>query len=95
MRRLESAAAAATPNSTIIGGAGTGVPLLELCQPLDPPELDEELLDEELLDELDDELVLDEDEVDVLLLMLPEVDVLVDTLPDVEEETFPEVELLE
>lgn len=67
MRRI-SAAAAAAPNSIVIGGAGTGVPpVLDPCQPLDEP--DEELLEDEL-DELDDP---------VEVVMLPELDPLVDT----------------
>ena len=48
LRRATSAAAAA-PNRTIIGGAGTGVPPLEPEEPpLDELELDELELDEEL-----------------------------------------------
>ena len=45
--RRPSTAAAAAPNRIVIGGAGTGVPLL-------PPEEDEPLLEE--LDEEDEEL---------------------------------------
>ena len=100
LRRRLSAATAAAPNSTSIGGAGIGVPLVD---PL--------VLDEELLDELDEELLLDEDDeeddVEVLLVMFPDVEVLVETLPEVEElvevetlpevddETLPEVDVLE
>jgi hypothetical protein len=75
-------AAAAAPNRIIIGGAGTGVPLLP-----DVPELpDEELLEDELLDEDDD----DELEL-VLLVMLPELEPLVEMpleeeLPDEEDD---------
>jgi hypothetical protein len=90
--RRPSTAAAAAPNRIIIGGAGTGVPLLEPCQPLEPEVLD----DDELLDDVLLEL---EVEVEVLLVMLPEVDVLVDTLPEVEElvevDTLPELDVLE
>ncbi len=83
--RLLRIAAAASPNSTIIGGAGTSVPPLddELLLPLDEDE--EPLL---LLDELPDEPLLpvevpvedglldedeDEDELLVLLVMSPDV----------------------
>lgn len=82
--RRPSTAAAAAPNRISIGGAGTGVPLLDPCQPLDDPEVlleVDELVEEELLDDVDDDV---EDEVEVLLVTLPEVEVLVDTLPEVE-----------
>lgn len=58
----------------VIGGAGTGVPLLDPCQPLDDPE------DEPL----DDELELDDVDEPVEVVMLPELDPLVDT-PDVDD----------
>ena len=87
-------AAAAKPNSAIIGGAGTSVPLLL-------PEVDELVDDEVELDvEVEDEVELDvlvEDELLVLVVTLPlEVEtspVEVETLP-VEVETSPvEVEI--
>lgn len=84
LRRARTAAAAA-PNRIVIGGAGTGVPLEDPCHPLDPDEEVDELEDDELL--LEDELLVDDevdDELDVLLVMLPELDVLVDTLPEVD-----------
>lgn len=59
-RRRATRVAAAAPNSRIIGGAGTGVPPLELDE--EPPE--DEL---ELLLELD-ELLLDEEELEPLVL---------------------------
>ena len=72
--RRRSAAAAAAPNRIVIGGAGTGVPLLEPCHPLLDPD-DEPLVDElplvELLPEVDDEP-------EVLVVMFPELDPLVD-----------------
>ncbi len=57
--------AAAAPNNRIIGGAGTLVPPVELDEepPLDEPELLPEL----------DELLLDEDELEPLVLLLPDV----------------------
>lgn len=84
--RRASAATAAAPNRTIIGGAGTGVPLVDDHPEVDP--LDEELeLELELLELLELELV------DVL--MLPELDPLVDIplLPD--EELLPDELLLD
>ena len=87
-------AAAAKPNSAIIGGAGTSVPLLL-------PEVDELVDDEVELDvEVEEEVELDvlvEDELPVLVVTLPlEVEtspVEVETLP-VEVETSPvEVEI--
>ncbi len=78
-RRLNTPAAAA-PNNSIIGGAGTSVPPVEVLV-LEPPEL----VDDEVLLEVEpDELVeLDEE-------TLPEVEELVEldeeTLPDDEEE---------
>ena len=95
--RRDSTAAAAAPNRIIIGGAGTGVPLLEPCQPLDDP--DEDPLEEPLVDELDELLPDDEPEVLELVevVMLPELDPLVDTpllepllLPDDEPDELPE-----
>ncbi|WP_095011370.1 hypothetical protein [Tsuneonella mangrovi] len=69
LRRARTAAAAA-PNSNVIGGAGTGVPLL---LELDQPPLDEEPLDDELLldEEEEDELLDDDDDELVELVMLP------------------------
>jgi len=82
-----SAAAAAAPNRIIIGGAGTGVPLDDPCQPLDEPD-EEPLVDElplvELLPEVDDE-----PEVLVEVVMLPELDPLVDQPLVVLEEPWP------
>jgi len=74
------------PNRIIIGGAGTGVPLVVLWWPevvipevlVTLPELDEEV-DEE--PDEDVELL-----VEVELVTLPEVEVLVDTLPEVDDE---------
>ena len=56
--------AAAAPNSSIIGGAGTWVPPVEL----DEPPLDDEL---ELVLELDELLLLDEEELEPLVLPDP------------------------
>ena len=98
-RRLRATrAAAAAPNSRIIGGAGTSVPPEEV-------ELDvEELVDEDVLDEVDDEPEVElEVEVDVLvdppklddevLVELPPVEV---ELPPVEVDVeLPPVEVLD
>ena len=89
-------AKAAPPNSTVIGGAGTGVGLPDEpedpCQPpvdvddQPPVELDEELLDE-LLELLDEEDELDEDEEELVELLVDD-----ETLPEDEEVelTFPD-----
>lgn len=63
-RRLKTPAAAA-PNSSIIGGAGTSVPPVEVLV-LEPPELvdDEVLVEVEELVELDEE-TLPDDELEV------------------------------
>jgi hypothetical protein len=84
--RRTRAAAAAAPNRTIIGGAGTGVPLVD-----DQPEEPEDEPDEEELDE--DELLLLEL---VEVLMLPELEPLVEIplLPD-DEELLPDEPLLD
>lgn len=83
-RRLRATrVAAAAPNSRIIGGAGTGVPPLELLD--EPP--DEEL--ELLLDEL----LLEEEELEPLLLPVePKLlePVLAPELVEVEEVEAPE-----
>ena len=81
--RRPSTAAAAAPNRIIIGGAGTGVPLLDPCHPLEPEVEDEDelLVEDEVLDDV---LLEVDDEVEVLLVMLPELEVLVDTLPELE-----------
>jgi hypothetical protein len=81
LRRRAKTPAAAAPNSSSIGGAGTSVPPFDVVV-VELPELVE--VDELLEVELDE-------------LTLPEVDELVDdeddTLPEVEleEETLPEV----
>ncbi|MBS0481863.1 MAG: hypothetical protein JSR96_06850, partial [Proteobacteria bacterium] len=88
LRRLAMAAAAA-PNNTSIGGAGTSVPLDD-PDDVEPPELVELELDVDEDVELDEEVELDvelelDDEVLVELVTLPdEVEVLVElvTLPD-------------
>ena len=90
LRRATSVAAAA-PNRSSIGGAGTstgGVPPLELVPPDDELEVDDEVEDELEVDELVelDELVLDEP----LLATLPDE---VETLPD-EVETLPDLSLI-
>jgi hypothetical protein len=97
-------AAAAAPNKSSIGGAGTSLPLLDEVV-VEPP-VDEEVEDEvelevdELVDEDVEELVLEEVELDVLTLPDDEelVDELVETLPEDDElvdelvETLPEDE---
>jgi hypothetical protein len=94
--RRPSTAAAAAPNRIIIGGAGTGVPLLEPCHPLEVDELPLVDDDVELLVDEDVELLLEvEDELDVLLVMLPELDVLVDTSPELDEVVVLEIMPLE
>ena len=103
LRRRRSAAAA-RPNSTIIGGAGTSVPLDELVL-VELLVLEEVELDEEVEDDVE-LLVLDviSPEVEELVLLLvetsPEVEelVLLDTSPEVDElvllETLPDVEVV-
>ena len=109
LRRRRSAAAA-RPNRTIIGGAGTSVPLdvlvlVELLV-LEEVELEEEVEDEVELEDDVELLVLDviSPEVEELVLLLvetsPEVEelVLLDTSPEVDElvllETLPDVEVV-
>lgn len=104
-------AAAAAPNKSSIGGAGTSLPLLDEVV-VEPPVEDEvELEVDELVDDEVEELVLeevelevltlpdDEELVDELVLTLPDdeelVDELVETLPDEDEVTLPEEELVE
>lgn len=85
-RRLRlSTAAAAAPNRSIIGGAGTSWPPFDVLVLVDPPVLvDVELeVDEDELVEVDDEVELDE-------VTLPEVEELVEV--EVDELTLPEVE---
>ena len=88
---------AAAPNSKVIGGAGTGVPLVELVEPLELPLVDEDV-DELVLDEVD-ELVELEPELEpldeVLLVMLP--DVLLVEPPELDEldDELLELELLD
>ena len=78
-RRLNTPAAAA-PNSSSIGGAGTSVPPVEVLV-LEPPEL----VDDEVLLKVEPEELVELDEV-----TLPEVDELVEldeeTLPDEDDE---------
>ena len=71
-------AAAAAPNNSTMGGAGTGVPLL-------PCELDEPVELDELLELEDDEL-----EDDVLVLTLPEDELEPDELLELEELLLPD-----
>jgi hypothetical protein len=89
-----TSADAAAPNSSTIGGAGTGVggPPLEVEPPLEELVLDDEEVEEEVdeLDEVDQSIlpldeVEDEDEVDDDTFPLDEVDVEDDTLPDEDE----------
>jgi hypothetical protein len=81
LRRI-SAAAAAAPNRIVIGGAGTGVPPLDPCHPLDDP--DEEPLEDELDEELEEVEELEEPDDPVEVVMLPELEPLVE-MPDVED----------
>ncbi len=84
-RRLRpNAVAAAAPNSSSIGGAGTSWPPVvdeELLVELDEDVEDEVELDEETLPEVDEELLVEVDE-----LTLPEVEVDEETLPEDDEE---------
>ena len=102
-RRRATSAAAAAPNSSTIGGAGTGTPPVEL-DVLPPLELDEleELEDvdvllppklDELVEELVETLPLDDEEVDEEDDTLPLDDEVEDTLPDEVEVELPPVEL--
>jgi hypothetical protein len=104
MRRRATRAAAAAPKSRIIGGAGTGVPPVELVPvellPVDvlfPVEVSlpvEVLLpDEELLVELE-ELVLDEVELELVELVLIPPKLLEEVLDEVETLPLEEVETL-
>jgi len=90
--RRRSTAAAARPNSAIIGGAGTSVPLVE-PDVLELVELELLVLEELEVLELD-EVELEVEEL-VLEVMFPEVEVLVETSPEVEvevlDETSPEL----
>lgn len=80
LRRARTAAAAA-PNRIVIGGAGTGVPLLPL----------EEELEELLLDDDEDELLLDEELELVELVILP----VLEPIPLLLDEEEDDDELLE
>ena len=82
--RRRSTAAAARPNSAIIGGAGTSVPLVE-PDVLELVELELLVLEELEVLELD-EVELEVEEL-VLEVMFPEVEVLVETSPELLLET--------
>jgi len=88
LRRRATITAAAPPNSSSIGGAGTSVPPVELVLELLPPVEPEVLVEVELLPPVEPEVLV---EVELLPPVEPEVLVEVELLPQVEHEVMVEV----